>query len=77
MPSERNAKNGDSMAFEDRVKYMERGSGQVFYHWRNEDSNDWAVGIFASGRAGVQTVRRFESESSAEEFLAELQCTPF
>jgi hypothetical protein len=34
------------MPFEDRVKYMEQGTGQVFYLWQDEDENDWALGMF-------------------------------
>jgi hypothetical protein len=65
------------MPFEDRVTYMEQGTGQVFYLWQKEDENDWAVGIFDGGRGGVEVLRRFDSKSNAEEFLAELRCKPF
>ena len=64
------------MPFEDRVKYMEQGTGQVFYLWRDEDETDWVVGMFTGGPSGVQTMRRSESQSSAEEFLAGLKCKP-
>jgi hypothetical protein len=60
------------MAFEDRVKYVEQGSGQVFYLWRDDDETDWVVGMFSGG--GIEIIRRFEAESGAEDFLAELQC---
>jgi hypothetical protein len=64
------------MPFEDRVKYTEQGTGQVFYLWQDEDEDDWAVGIFAGGPRGVEIIRRFESMSDAEQFLAGLQCRP-
>jgi hypothetical protein len=63
------------MPFEDRVKYMEQGTGQVFYLWRDEDETDWVVGMFRGWPSGVQIIRRFESNTGAEEFLAGLQCT--
>jgi hypothetical protein len=64
------------MPFEDRVKYMEQGTGQVFYLWQDEDENDWALGMFDGAQGGVEIIRRFDSKSNAEEFLAELRCGP-
>jgi hypothetical protein len=46
------------MPFEDRVKYMEQGTGQVFYLWQDEDENDWAL--------GCSTGRKVELRSSAD-----------
>lgn len=62
------------MPFEDRVKYMEQGTGQVFYLWQDEDENDWALGTFDGAQGGVEIIRRFDSKSNAEEFLTGLQC---
>ena len=53
---------------------MEQGTGQVFYLWRDDDETDWVVGMSTGGPSGVEIMRRFESQSSAEEFLAGLQC---
>jgi hypothetical protein len=64
------------MPFEDRVKYMEQGTGQVFYLWQDEDENDWALGMFDGAQGGVEIIRRFDSKSNAEEFLAELRRGP-
>jgi len=64
------------MPFEDRLKYMEQGTGQVFYLWQDEDEKDWALGMFAGATGGVDIIRRFDSRSNAEEFLAELHCKP-
>jgi hypothetical protein len=64
------------MPFEDRVKYMERGTGQVFYLWQDESENDWALGMFAGERGGVETIRRFESRSAADGFLSDMHCKP-
>lgn len=62
------------MPFEDRVKYTEQGTGQVFYLWQDEDENDWALGMFDGAQGGVEIIRRFDSKSNAEEFLTALQC---
>jgi hypothetical protein len=64
------------MPFEDRVKYMEQGTGQVFYLWQDEDENDWALGMFDGAQGGVEIIRRFDFKSNAEEFLAGLRCKP-
>ena len=42
------------MPFEDRVNYMEQGTGQVFYLWQGEDENDWVVGMFDGAQGGVE-----------------------
>ena len=42
--------------------------------WRDDDETDWVVGMSTGGPSGVEIMRRFESQSSAEEFLAGLQC---
>ena len=46
------------MPFGDRVKYMEQGTGQVFYLWRDEDETDWVVGMFTGGRMRRQRPKR-------------------
>jgi hypothetical protein len=55
---------------------VEGDSLEIEHLWRDEDETDWVVGMFTGGPSGVQTMRRFESQSSAEEFLAGLQCKP-
>lgn len=64
------------MSFADREKYVEGGSGQVFYVWLDDDSGKWAVGAFVGGPEGVRTIGRFDSRADAENHLTKSGCRP-
>jgi hypothetical protein len=62
------------MSWENRTKYMEDGTGQVFYLYQDDQSKSWIIAMFVGGPAGVQPVSHFESRKEAEEQLERMQC---
>jgi hypothetical protein len=67
---------GESMPFESREKFVQRGSGQVFYVWQDDDSGRWVLGMFVGGPEGIQPIGRFDSKVDAEAHLVECDRMP-
>ena len=64
------------MSFEAREKFVQSGSGQVFYVWQDDDSGQWIVGMFVGGPEGIQPLAVFGSKSEAEAYLTNSNCMP-
>jgi hypothetical protein len=62
------------MSFDAREKFVQKGSGQVFYVWQDDASGKWVVGMFAGGPEGIQPLGRFNSKEEAQAQLVE--CDP-
>jgi hypothetical protein len=58
-----------AMSFDTREKFVQRGSGQVFYVWQDDDSGKWFLGVFVGGPEGIQPIGRFDSKAAAEAHL--------
>jgi|SRR5271157_2284760 len=72
-----NGSDGEvAVSFEAREKFIQSGSGQVFYVWQDDDSGQWVVGIFVGGPEPIQPLEVFGSKSEAEACLTNFNCMP-
>jgi hypothetical protein len=62
------------MSWEQRIKYVQGGTGQVFYLYQDEQSNAWVIAMFLGGPQGVQVVGTWPTREAAEQQLAHMQC---
>ena len=62
------------MGQHNRVKYMQRGSGQVFYLSHDAKSGDWMIEMFVGGPDGIQPIGSWPSQAEAVEKLREMDC---
>jgi hypothetical protein len=61
------------MDFEHFETYSQRGTGQVFYLWRDDDAETWIIGQ-SSGFEGIVPVCFCTDETAAREQLAHWDC---
>ena len=61
----------------ERVKYMQAGSGQVFYLANDSRNGSWTVEAFAGGSNPLQRVGSWKSRDEAVEWLRRQDCHPF
>ena len=66
-----------SMSPDERTKYMEAGSGQVFYLTHDSQTGNWTVEAFAGGPNPLQRVGSWKSREEAVEWLRRHDCSRF
>jgi hypothetical protein len=64
------------MSFENREKYVERGTGQVFYLWHDDETHRWTLAMFTGGPSGVELVRDFATKTEAVHALTQAGFSP-
>ena len=65
------------MSPNERAKYMQAGSGQVFYLANDPQTGSWTVEAFAGGPNPLQRVGSWKSRDEAVEWLRRQDCHPF
>ena len=57
-------------------KFMEGGTGQVFYVTPDADARVWQVEMFVGGSVYRQPIAAFDTRDKAVEFLSDRGCIP-
>ena len=62
------------MSQKERDKYVQIGTGQVFYLYRDEEADRWVVDMFAGGPEGTRRVSDYRTREEAEAYMRSSSC---
>lgn len=62
------------MSWEQRTKYIQRGSGQAFYLYQEDPSRKWIIAMFIGGPDGVLPAGNYSTREEAEQALTKMSC---